>query len=436
MKGRERIYTFDTVPDTGTMRPVRNLRLRMTIKQKRLIIDKAEKCPNMTQEALAEWARSEFKLRTAPHQATVSVILKKAAKIKSEAYGDGSRRRILQVRSERLETRLGEWVQELEEMNVCLSRALIEIKARELQGELCDAWDLSFSDGWMTAFMRRHGLRFRVLHGEAASVDPEVVQAGLRELQQVTDEYLPANIFNMDETGLCYAMAPARSICSKKMRGTKKDKTRITLAFAANANGTDVLEPLIVGRAMKPRCFKGRTAAELGFYYRNNSKAWMRGDTFREWLLSFDRDMRAAGRHVLLLLDNASSHSTGDLVLSNVKVRWLPPNTTALLQPMDAGIIAAFKRAFRKKQLVWVYNKLKRREAIGKNAYKIDQLEAMRWSKDIWNEMRGKKTFWNCFRHTNICFQATEETNSSECSYDSCVAVDEIVVRVSQMELR
>ncbi|KAE9341683.1 hypothetical protein PF008_g10511 [Phytophthora fragariae] len=44
---------------------------------------------------------------------------------------------------------------------------------------------------------------------------------------------------------------------------------------------------------------------------------------------------------------------------------------------MDAGIIAVFKVAFRGRQLRWVYEKIKRGDKIDKNAYKIDQLQAM-----------------------------------------------------------
>jgi hypothetical protein len=47
-------------------------------------------------------------------------------------------------------------------------------------------------------------------------------------------------------------------------------------------------------------------------------------------------------------MDNCSSHNnTGDLELSNVKIVYFPPNCTSRLQPLDQGIIAAFKRYFK-----------------------------------------------------------------------------------------
>ncbi|GMF25618.1 unnamed protein product [Phytophthora lilii] len=88
----------------------------------------------------------------------------------------------------------------------------------------------------------------------------------------------------MDETGLCYTVAPSRSICRGGARGVKKTKTRITVALTSNADGSDALTPLFLGRAEQPFCFKKRTAAQLGFKYKANQKAWMTGYIFREWL--------------------------------------------------------------------------------------------------------------------------------------------------------
>ena len=44
-----------------------------------------------------------------------------------------------------------------------------------------------------------------------------------------------------------------------------------------------------------------------------------------------------------MLADNVSSHKVNDLELSNVKLYFLPPNTTTQLQPLDQGIIYSLK---------------------------------------------------------------------------------------------
>ena len=49
-----------------------------------------------------------------------------------------------------------------------------------------------------------------------------------------------------------------------------------------------------------------------------------------------------------LLLDNFSGHNIDlDQAIKNVQVEFLAPNTTSVLQPLDAGIINAFKAKYR-----------------------------------------------------------------------------------------
>ncbi|KAE9360412.1 hypothetical protein PR003_g230 [Phytophthora rubi] len=216
----------------------------LKIEQKRGLIEKAAECPAMTQHELAAWAKVTYKLKRAPAQTTVSDILQRARVIMSDDNGDGRRRKPLRVTSLALESELWEWIQKLEYQGICLSRELILMKARDIQRARCDAWVLYFSDGWLTAFQKRHGLRYHQQPGEAGSADPAAVALGRQQLQELTDLYEAKDIYNMDETGLCYPMAPARSICTKGARGVKKNKTRITVALTANADGTDALPPL------------------------------------------------------------------------------------------------------------------------------------------------------------------------------------------------
>ncbi|CAF4930887.1 unnamed protein product, partial [Rotaria sp. Silwood2] len=46
-------------------------------------------------------------------------------------------------------------------------------------------------------------------------------------------------------------------------------------------------------------------------------------------------------------LDNAPVHPQ-DIQLENIKLKFSPPNTTAIIQPMDQGIIRAFKAHYRR----------------------------------------------------------------------------------------
>ena len=68
-----------------------------------------------------------------------------------------------------------------------------------------------------------------------------------------------------------------------------------------------------------------------------------------------------------------------DYHLANVKLQLLHPNTTSKIQPMDAGIIAAFKRRYRRYHLQNAIDCDERGEA--RTIYKVDQITpcAGRW---------------------------------------------------------
>ena len=65
----------------------------------------------------------------------------------------------------------------------------------------------------------------------------------------------------------------------------KKDKFHITVGLACNSDGSEKLEPIFIGKASKPRCFKKQSPEQCGFYYWNNSKAWMTSSLFEEYVL-------------------------------------------------------------------------------------------------------------------------------------------------------
>lgn len=93
----------------------------------------------------------------------------------------------------------------------------------------------------------------------------------------------------------------------------------------------------------------------LGVVYNSQANAWMNTDVFMqrytEVFLPEVSDQHD-GKKCLLLLDNAPSHpSVGTLnaVSDSCEVKFLPPNVTSLIQPMDQGIIEKVKKAYRHK---------------------------------------------------------------------------------------
>ncbi|KAF0764946.1 hypothetical protein AaE_003022, partial [Aphanomyces astaci] len=165
--------------------------------------------------------------------------------------------------------------------------------------------NLKFSKGWLHKLQRKHGFTSKVQHGEAGSTPQALVDTGRAQMLDITAGYSPVNVFNMDETSFFYCLSPHRSITRNRVPGTKKSKKRITLALTTNATGTDMIDPLFIGTAAKPRCFSGATGADLGFDYQSSKKAWMNGVIFNKYLTALDEKMVEQDRKILMLVDNA-----------------------------------------------------------------------------------------------------------------------------------
>ncbi|XKL63967.1 hypothetical protein PGB90_006331 [Kerria lacca] len=72
----------------------------------------------------------------------------------------------------------------------------------------------------------------------------------------------------------------------EKCSGGKLNKERLTVLLCANSNGSEKLPPLVIGKSVKPRCFKN--VRRLPCEYRAQCKAWMTGELFSTWLQDLD----------------------------------------------------------------------------------------------------------------------------------------------------
>ena len=160
-------------------------------------------------------------------------------------------------------------------------------------------------------------------------MDMNVAEEAKKELILLTSKYALCDIYNCDESGFFWGAMPTRSLATKPRKGHKKNKSRITALFAVNADGSDKRKITFVGKAERPRCFKGKQPSEFGFEYHNNQKAWMNLQLFAEWVRKLNEDMKSQDRRILLLLDNFSGRMVDDEEFSHVRIKFLPPNTTS-----------------------------------------------------------------------------------------------------------
>lgn len=234
-------------------------------------------------------------------------------------------------------------------------------KAKFFHAELNINSECRYSSGWLEKFKKRNGIRRLKSSGEKECADYVSATMFVEDLKEyIQKEKLTSEqIYNADETSLFWKCLPQYSLAcgsERSIEGYKESKERITALLCANAAGTHKCKLMIIGRSAKPRALKN--VKSLPVIYKSNKRAWVTQQIFLEWFNNnfvpevrehmeqsgFERNCK-----ILLLLDNCPAHPDVDAMMSeNVVVKYIPPNCTSLIQPMDQGVIRSFKCNYRK----------------------------------------------------------------------------------------
>ena len=196
------------------------------------------------------WEKDEEKLRTLVQDMEEDAGLK--------------RKHACLAKDQQLGSALHQWFVQARAEGVPIFGAIVQARAekfdRNLNGE-----DSSFkaSTGWLDPFKEHHSINQVSVSGEIWSADSEAAQTYPDQLQEIIDEggYSPDQIYNADETDLCYRMLPGKTLAVKndehKREGFKKIKDRLTILFCLNKTGNHKVEPLCIGK------FKNRAASTI-----------------------------------------------------------------------------------------------------------------------------------------------------------------------------
>ncbi|KAG0417050.1 hypothetical protein HPB47_005912 [Ixodes persulcatus] len=226
-----------------------------------------------------------------------------------------------------LEDALLKWFKQARASGVNFDGSILREKVMEI-ADIMGIEDFAASNGWMDRFRVRHGISYRQVNGEAASVNPADIENWIALLPGIVNAYAPRDVYNADELGLFFKVL------------------------------------------------------------------------FEVFLQYLDGRLGSKDRKGLLFLDNCLAHPKDTSFLRNLRVLFLPTNTTSHLQPLDAGIIKNVKHLYRK--------------CIDPG--KLTLLDAMHYLNASWESVTSE-TVKNCFRKCG--FRRSPEVEEPEpCTED------------------
>ncbi|XP_037502523.1 tigger transposable element-derived protein 6 [Rhipicephalus sanguineus] len=169
--------------------------------------------------------------------------------------------------------------------------------------------DFEPGGSWIQQFKGRHKIVYKAITGEAASLDMEAKRRG-----------------------------KSHAVKGDPCKGGRNSK--LPVFWCSNMDGSDKCLAFVIAKS-NPRC-KNPGAVP---------PQWESVDDVGTVSKVVERAHRAANRTVALALDNCSAHHSMPADTTSEGVFFLPPNTTAGLQPMDIGVIVNFKLLYRRRVL-------------------------------------------------------------------------------------
>ncbi|KMR04660.1 jerky-like protein [Lasius niger] len=286
-----------------------------------------------------------------------------------------------------------------------LTGSIIKAKAIELFNEMDLQENFTASNGWISRWKVRHGIRNLHITDKEMCVDADAAYKFKIELsQKIKNENITlAQIFNVGETGLYFRMLPVKTVMEKEERQAsafKQNEDYMTIMLCSNADGSLKLPLVVIGKHEKPRVMKNILHI-LPIYYVHESNEWMESNIFETWfksefvprVTSFLQEKNLPIKAVLLFDDALWHPSVETLSLNNITAYDLPPNTTALIQPMDQGIIESLKRRYRAKLLSSFLNEQKGNIDAITHLKSLTIKDAVYWLIDAWNEVTTNTIF-------------------------------------------
>ena len=166
--------------------------------------------------------------------------------------------------------------------------------------------------------------------------------------------FMPARIFNLDESGLSTVMKPCKVVCKRgrpvASQVARERGNHMTFVGIINAAGHGFPPVFIIARKKMNADFLRGTIAGTTVLLQSNG--WMNHERFVETLQHLHKvSYSSVENKILLIMDNAechmSIHAVEYAIQHGIVIVTLPPHTTGKLQPLDVSVFGPFKSVLR-----------------------------------------------------------------------------------------
>ncbi|SCU83757.1 LAME_0C06502g1_1 [Lachancea meyersii CBS 8951] len=357
----------------------------LSVEQKYSIILMAERHPKWTQAELARWAYEAYQLSSRPSQGTISRLLaRKSVFMNSKEHEKGANR--LRTPNNLLVRRiLQEWVSQSIWNGIPITPPIVQDTAQSVWHRIPAEHregNGSFSYKWITYFLSKMDLNV-TNPDEELPKPPKVWTFEERDALKDLLVKVPAkDLFTLDETFLAYNL-PMDNAQYETGQVQKKIEV-LTVMLCANLDGSEKMNPLVIGRYENYRSFRShfandppdstsptslgaKMARKFSLTFHSNRKSWLTSNLFHDWLAWWDKRLVVDNRTICIVLDDSCSHRIVNLRLKNIKLVYTSANSRFL--PFNWGVLDEFKTHYRVQQyeaLIDLQEKIEKKTGVKK----------------------------------------------------------------------
>lgn len=284
---------------------------------------------------------------------------------------------------------------------------------------------------WAQGFLKRQSNILKARHCQnisrkRAAVSEQTVKDYFEQLAVTLQDVPPQNILNYDETNLTDDPKTKLMLFRKGIKHAERimntTKSSTSIMFAVSATGTFLPSYVVYkGERMQDTWING---GPLSTKYNVSKSGWFDSDIFIKWFKSIVLPWARRLPHdepKVVIGDNLASHMSLEVVgiceEHNIRLTFLPPNSTHLLQPLDVAVFATVKKAWRKIITDWKMGDGKYMTTLPKWCFPRLLLQLELEMEDSWERL-CKSAFRACGIHPldgdHVIAKLTHRTSNSE----------------------